>query len=133
MAQVQSPTVKLYEDNAQKIIGVGGNSLSHIALDTGNMSSFTENTNALANECGVSGLSRAAATLSLRTITNTNDTAQAYKYFVAGGTATITGFGVFDSASGGNLQMWCALAASYPVVAGDKLIVVAKAQYKSGS
>ncbi|RLC33771.1 MAG: hypothetical protein DRZ76_03925 [Candidatus Nealsonbacteria bacterium] len=133
MAQTQSPTIKLYRAAAEAIKGESSFSkFTHIALDEGDMSSFNEQTNALASECSVSGLTRVAATVTNQTTTYTNDTVQAYHQFTAAGDASITGFGIFDSGSGGNLLMWCAFAASLALESGDKLACTGKAQFKLG-
>lgn len=130
MAQTQSPTIKLYRGAAEAIKGaVSFSKFTHIALDTGNMGAFTDETNALASECSVGGLTRAAATITNETTVHTNDTVQAYYQFTASGSANITGFGVFDAGSNGNLMMWCAFAATLELQSNDKLACTGRAQF----
>uniref|UniRef100_A0A6M3K4R5 Uncharacterized protein n=1 Tax=viral metagenome TaxID=1070528 RepID=A0A6M3K4R5_9ZZZZ len=134
MPQTQSPTIKIYRGAAEAIKGeVSFSKFTHIALDEGDMSSFDEETNALASESVVSGLARAAATVTNQTTTHTNDTVQAYHQFTAAGSATITGFGVFDAGAAGNLLMWCAFAASLAIESGDKVATTGKCQFKLGA
>jgi len=133
MAQEQSPTYKLYKGAAELMAGVAGSEFSHMALDEGDMSAFTEATNALTSESAVSGLTRVAATITNITTAQTDDTVQAYYQFTAAGTATITGFGVFDGVAAGNMLMWCAFAASLALESGDKVANTGKCQFKLGA
>lgn len=133
MAQTQSPTYKLYRGAAELMAGVAGSEFSHIALDGGDMSAFNESTNALASESVVAGLTRVAATITNQTTAQTNDTVQAYHQFTAAGSATITGFGVFDGVAPGNMLMWCAFAASLAIESGDKVATTGKCQFKLGA
>lgn len=70
-------------------IAVGTSSTAFAAADT-----------ALGAEISDSGLSRAAATVSRVTTTQTNDTLQLAKTFTATGTKTVTEAGIFNAASG---------------------------------
>ena len=117
MAQTQKPTQKYYVKMAALIEAVN----HWIGLDTGSMAAFDETTNALASECGVSGLARAAATMSLQLTNIANDTSRASKVFTAGGAATITGFGVFSAVSSGDMWGWCSFAASQALQTSDQL------------
>lgn len=130
MAQTESPTIKLYKAAAEAVKGaVGFSKFTHIALDTASMSAFTDETNALASECAVAGLTRTAATVTNQTTAHSNDTVQAYNQFTAAGSAGITGFGVFDAGSSGNLLMWCAFAATLSMQPGDKVACTGSAQF----
>jgi len=95
-----------------------------IAVGTGTNAAAAGDT-ALQTELAASGLSRAAATVSLVTTTTTNDTAQMLKSFTVTGTAAVTESGVLNAASTGTLlcrQVFSAIN----VVNGDTLQVTWK-------
>jgi hypothetical protein len=133
MAEASSVTAKLYEDVAQWLSTQGSPvAPTHIALDEGSMDAFTEATNALTSESTKSGLGRAATTKSLVTTTTTNDTAQHLKAFTAGESATITGAGLFNAASTGDMHMWHRYAAGAALQSTDQITETMKIQAKLG-
>lgn len=75
---------------------------TYLALGTGAVAADIADT-ALGAETVVSGLERAAATVSRVTTTVTNDTLQLLHEFTAGGTAALTEIGIFNDASTGTL------------------------------
>lgn len=96
----------------------------YIAVGTGTNAAAAGDTT-LQTELAASGLSRAAATVSLVTTTTTNDTAQMLKSFTVTGTAAVTESGVLNAASTGTLlcrQVFSAIN----VVNGDTLQITWK-------
>lgn len=75
---------------------------TYIAVGTGTTAVAATDT-ALVTETATSGLSRAAATVSLVTTTVTNDTAQWLKSFSVTGSVAVTESGVFNAASVGTM------------------------------
>jgi hypothetical protein len=75
---------------------------TYIAVGTGT-ATVTASDTTLQTETSTSGLSRAAATVSLATTTVSNDTAQWVKSFSVSGTVAITESGVFNAASTGTM------------------------------
>jgi hypothetical protein len=75
---------------------------TYIAVGTGTMAVAATDT-ALQTETSTSGLSRAAATVSLVTTNVTNDTAQWLKSFSVTGTVAVTESGVFNASSSGTM------------------------------
>lgn len=73
-----------------------------LALGTGTNAAAATDT-ALQTETSVSGLARAAATVSRVTVTVANDTLQLLKAFTAAGDAAITECGIFNAASVGTM------------------------------
>ena len=129
MAQVDSPTNKGYA----KAAGLMAALSLWIALDEGDMGSNDATTNAAIDECVVSGLARAAATVTNITTTVANDTMQATKTFTSGGDATLTGFLEMSAAADGDCYQWCAFNASQVLESGDQIVCTAKTQYLLGS
>jgi len=130
----KSPTQKLYVAAARAIKGEASfDKFTHIALDEGDMSGFTEATNSLASECTKSGLSRVAATVTLYTTVISDDTVQAYHQFTAGEPATISGFGVFAGTGGANMLMWGEFDSPQVLQTNDKLGCSGRCQFKLGS
>ncbi len=92
-----------------------------IALGTSN-TPVAQSQTTLVAETVVSGLARAAATISRTTTTQTNDTLNFVKTFTAAGTATIEEVGIFNASSSG--VMACrALTTSKILISGDVLAV----------
>ena len=133
MAQTQKPTNKLYAACATAVKGAAFDKWIAICLDQGDMSTFTEATNAPATECTVSGLARIAATVTLATVAVADDQVVAEYEFTAGAGATITGFEVMAATAAGNMMMWCAFAASQVLEANDKIRTTGKCQFKLGA
>lgn len=99
---------------------------TYIAVGTGTTAAAAGDTT-LQTETATSGLSRAAATVSLVTTSTTNDTAQLTNTFTVTGTVAVTESGVLNAASVGTLlchQVFTAIN----VVSGDSLAVTWKVQ-----
>jgi len=97
---------------------------TYIAVGTGTTAAAVGDTT-LETETATSGLSRAAATASRVTTTQTNDTAQLTKTFTVTGSVAVTESGVLNAASVGVLfcrQVFSAIN----VVNGDSLIITWK-------
>lgn len=97
---------------------------TYIGVGTGTTAAAVTDT-ALVTELAVSGLSRAAASVSLVTTTVANDTAQMVVTYTVTGTAAVTESGVLNAASAGSLlcrQVFSAIN----VVSGDSLQVTWK-------
>jgi len=97
---------------------------TYIAVGTGTTAASTADT-ALQTESSTSGLSRAAATVSLVTTTVTNDTAQMVVTFTVTGSVAVTESGVLNDSSSGTLlcrQVFSAIN----VVSGDSLQITWK-------
>ena len=133
MAQTQKPTQKLYAACAKAAKGDTHDSWVAICLEQGDMSTFTEATNAASVECTVSGLSRIAATVTLATAAVADDQVVADMEFTAGAGATVTGFEVMSATTAGNMMMWCAFAASQALETNDKIKTTGRCQIKLGS
>lgn len=97
---------------------------TYIAVGTGVVAVAAADT-ALGTETAASGLSRAAATVSLVTTTVTNDTAQWLKSFSVTGTVAVTESGVLNAASVGTLLCRQTFSA-INVVSGDTLQITWK-------
>lgn len=112
-------------------MGIGGASdaWTHIALGTGTEQGAGDTT--LKAESAVSGLARAAATVTAVTTTVTGDTIQLVKTFTAGGSAVITEAGAFNAASVGDMLMVGDFGTVASMVDGDTLAVTLKCQIKS--
>lgn len=133
MAQVEKPTAKLYSACAKAVKGDASDEFVAICLDEGDMGAFDEDTNAAATESTVSGLERAAATVTLATVSKADDQVLADYEFTAGAGATITGFLVMSATVAGNALMWCAFAAAQVLESSDKLQTTGKSQFKLGA
>lgn len=97
---------------------------TYIAVGTGTTAAAVGDT-ALETELATSGLSRAAASVSLVTTDTTNDTAQLVVTFTVTGTAAVTESGALNAASTGTLlarQVFSAIN----VVNGDSLQITWK-------
>lgn len=110
---------------ASRINGAGSEAaFTYIAVGTGTTSAAAGNTT-LETETAASGLSRANATASRVTTTQTNDTAQLVYTFSVSGTVAVTESGVLNASSNGVLlcrQVFSAIN----VVNGDSLQVTWK-------
>lgn len=139
MAQTQKPTQKLYIAAAAAISGAVHDAATHIALDSGAISGGSETTNAPITEVTATGLTRAAATVTVTTGTapnnGINNVTQATHEFTMGdaGPLAVTGFEVMNAASTGNCLMWCAFAASQSMESGDKLTPTGKMEFQKES
>jgi len=133
MAQTQKPTQKLYAACAKAVKGDAFDKWIAICLEQGDMSTFTEATNAASVECTVSGLSRIAATVTLATAAVADDQVVAEYEFTAGAGATLTGFEVMSATAAGNMMMWCSFASSQVLEANDKIRTTGKCQFKLGA
>lgn len=97
---------------------------TYIAVGTGTTAVAATDTT-LVTETAASGLTRAAATVSLVTTTVTNDTAQWLKSFSVSGTVAVTESGVFNASSGGTMLCRQTFSA-VNVVSGDTLQITWK-------
>jgi len=133
MAQVEKPTAKLYAACAKAIKGDASDEFVAICLDEGDMAAFDEDTNAAATESTVSGLTRAAATVTLATVDKADDQVIADYEFTAAAGATIKGFLVMSATAAGNALEWCAFAADQALESSDKIQTTGRVQFKLGS
>lgn len=104
--------------------GLAGNTgsqtaFTYLAIGTSNTAPAASQTTLVA-ETAVSGLTRAAATVSRVTTTQTNDTLQLTKTWTAGGSATIEEVGVFNDPTTGVMAAR-GLTTSKALVSGDTL------------
>lgn len=97
---------------------------TYIAVGTGVVAVNATDTT-LGTETAASGLTRAAATVSLQTTTATNDTAQWLKSFTVTGTVAVTESGVFNASSSGTMLCRQTFSA-VNVVNGDTLQITWK-------
>lgn len=110
---------------ASRINGSGAEAaFTYIAVGTGT-NAFSAADTTLQTELGASGLSRAAATASRVTTTQTNDTAQLVLTYTVSGTAAVTESGVLNAASTGTLLCRQTFSA-INVVSGDSLQITWK-------
>jgi len=135
MAQDQDPTYLLYAACAKAIKGDSYSEFVAMALEKGDMSGFTEASTAPATEATESGLSRAAATISVITTDVASDTVQMNHEFTAAEAATITGMWAMDATATATVHglEWCKFASSHAMASGDKVDGTLKAQFKLGS
>lgn len=102
---------------------------TYIAVGTGTTAVSASDT-ALVTETASSGLTRAAATVSLVTTSATNDTSQWLKSFSVTGTVAVTESGVFNASSTGTMLCRQTFSA-VNVVNGDTLQITWKIQETS--
>lgn len=102
---------------------------TYIAVGTGVVAVAATDTT-LGTETATSGLSRAAATVSLVTTSVTNDTAQWLKSFTVTGSVAVTESGVLNASSSGTLLVRQTFSA-INVVNGDTLQITWKIQMTS--
>ena len=95
----------------------------YIAVGT-DATAFAKTQTALVAESVASGLTRAAATVSVTTTTASNDTLHCTKTFTSGATATITEVGLFNASSGVTMMARDVLTTPRPLVSGDQHTVV---------
>lgn len=107
--------------------GLAGNvdsqtAFTYIAVGTSNTAPAASQT-ALGTELATAGLTRASATVSRTTTTQTNDTLQLYKEFtVSGAGATVEEAGIFNASSSGTM-LARALTGTKALSSGDKFQV----------
>jgi hypothetical protein len=102
---------------------------TYIAVGTGTTAVAATDTT-LVTETATSGLTRAAATVSLQTTSVTNDTAQWLKSFTVTGSVAVTESGVFNASSNGTMLCRQTFSA-VNVVNGDTFQVTWKIQATS--
>ncbi len=112
--------------------GLAGNTgsqtaFTYLALGTSNTAPAASQT-ALVAETVVSGLTRASATVSRVTTTQTNDTLQLVNTWTAGGSATIEEVGVFNAASVGTMGAR-GLTTTKSLVTNDQITVTYKIKF----
>lgn len=89
---------------------------------------FAASQTALLGEISTSGLSRASATVSRVTTTQTNDTLQLTKTFTLSGSATVEEVGAFNASSSG-VMLGRALTGTLTFVSGDEFVVTYKFKF----
>ena len=125
MAQVSKTTNKLYSAVASFLHTASSTCLRPMAmcLDLGDMSAFSEATNAPATLSTGAGLTIASNTLTSTTTAVANDTCRCYHSFVSATSASVTGFEVMTTTSGTpwNMLGWCAYASTVNLENTDTL------------
>lgn len=101
---------------------------TYLAVGTSNTAPAASQT-ALQAEISTNGLSRAAATVSRVTTTQTNDTLQLVLVFSVSGTSTVEEAGIFNANSAG-VMLGRALTTSRSVVNGDTLTVTYQVKFQ---
>lgn len=114
------------------IAGLAGNTgsqtaFTYLAVGTSSTAPAASQT-ALGGEISTNGLTRAAATVSRVTTTQTNDTLQLAKTFTVTGSSTVEEVGVFNDATTGTM-LGRALTTSKSVVNGDTLSITYKIKF----
>lgn len=112
--------------------GLAGNTgsqvaFTYLAIGTSSTAPAASQT-ALQAETAVSGLTRAAATVSRTTTAQTNDTLQLVHTWTAGGSATIEEVGIFNDATTG-VMLGRALTTSKALAANDTLTITYTVQF----
>lgn len=111
------------------LVGNTGAVTAFTYLATGTSSTaFAASQTALVGEISTSGLSRASATVSRVTTTQTNDTLQLTKTFTLSGSATVEEIGAFNASSSGTM-LGRALTGTVSLVSGDEFIVTYKFRF----
>ncbi len=100
---------------------------TYLAVGTSS-TAFSAGQTALIGEISTSGLSRASATVSRVTTTQTNDTLQLAKTFTLSGSATVEEIGAFNAASTG-IMLGRALTGTLSLVNGDELTTTYKFKF----
>jgi len=100
---------------------------TYLALGTSS-TAFASSQTALVAEIVDSGLSRAVATVSRVTTTNTNDTLQLIKTFTATGAKTIEEIGYFNAASAGTMG-GRALTTSKTIANGETIVATYQVKF----
>lgn len=111
------------------LVGNVGSETAFTYLAVGTSSTaFSAAQTALIGEISSNGLSRASATVTQETTTQTDDTLQLTKTFTVSGSSTIEEVGAFNDASAGNM-LGRALTGTVSVVSGDELIITYKFKF----
>lgn len=111
------------------LVGNTGSVTAFTYLAVGSSSTaFAASQTALVGEISTSGLSRASATVSRVTTTQTNDTLQLTKTFTLSGSATVEEVGAFNASSSG-VMLGRALTGTLTLVSGDELIITYKFKF----
>jgi hypothetical protein len=109
--------------------GVGSKTaFGYIALDS-DATVFSAAQTALVAEISGSGATRAAATVSQQTTTQTNDTVRFVKAFSITGNVTVNAIGVFNQSSSGTMLNRDVLGASRSFVNGDSYTVTVNVKF----
>lgn len=105
------------------LVGATGgiSAFNYLAVGTSN-TAFSAAQTALIGEISTSGLSRASATVSRITTTQTNDTLNLSVIFTLSGPATVEEVGAFNASSSGIL-LGTALTGTITLVNGDQFVV----------
>lgn len=114
---------------AARFIGTASAAAGYIAVGT-DTTAFAASQTVLGAEITDSGLARAAATTSLITTTQTNDTAQLLKAFTATGSKTIQEIGIFNDPTVGTM-LGRTITGARAVVSGDGYIATYKVKFSS--
>lgn len=114
------------------VAGLVGNTgsvsaFTYLAVGTSN-TAFAASQTALVGEFSTVGLSRASATVSRVTTTQTNDTLQLVKTFTLSGSGTVEEVGAFNASSSG-VMLGRALTGTVTLVSGDEFVVTYKFQF----
>lgn len=114
------------------LAGLAGNTgtvdpFTYLAVGTSS-TAFSAAQTALVGEISTVGLSRASATVSRVTTTQTNDTLQLLKTFTLSGGATVEEVGAFNASSSG-VMLGRALTGTVTLVNGDQLTVTYKFKF----
>lgn len=100
---------------------------TYLAVGT-STTAFSAGQTALVGEISTVGLSRASATVSRITTTQTNDTLQLVKTFTLSGSATVEEVGAFNASSSG-VMLGRALTSTLTLVSGDELTITYKFKF----
>jgi len=114
------------------LAGLAGNTgtinpFTYIAVGTSS-TAFSAAQTALIGEISTAGLSRASATVSRVTTTQTNDTLQLVKTFTLSGSATVEEVGAFNASSSGTM-LGRVLTSTVTLVPGDEFTVIYKFKF----
>lgn len=114
------------------LAGLAGNTgtvdpFTYLAVGT-STTAFSAAQTALVGEISTAGLSRASATVSRVTTTQTNDTLQLLKTFTLSGSATVEEVGAFNASSSG-VMLGRALTSTVTLVSGDEFTITYKFKF----
>lgn len=115
------------------IAGLVGNTgavsaFTYLAVGTSS-TAFAASQTTLGGEISTSGLTRASATVSRVTTTQTNDTLQLLNIFTLSGSATVEEVAAFNASSSGDM-LGRALTGTVSLVSGDEFVVTYKYKFK---
>lgn len=111
------------------LVGNTGSQTAFTYLAVGTSSTaFAASQTALIGEFSTVGLSRASATVSRVTTTQTNDTLQLLKTFTLSGSGTVEEVGAFNDATTGTM-LGRALTGTLTLVSGDELTITYKFKF----